>query len=281
MATLNDPNAAANIMAVKAPSTAPVATDPAAVVTISPNSPALTVSGTVTANAGTNLNTSALATSANQSTLGNQTTKLNDGTNTAAVKAASTAPVATDPSLVVTISPNSQDRIVGNAGAAIDAAAGAATPANAIMNGWRAATANPTNATGGNLVFAMADKAGRAVVTPVQIRDLVAVQQVTITASAAETTIITAGGGGVFNDLIGLVITTTIAVANTITIRDATAGTTRAILDYPGAAVVPGVPAVLTFPVPVPQAVAANNWTAQCSSATGATHITALFAKNT
>ena len=46
------------------------------------------------------------ATSANQTTLGNQTSKINDGTNTAAVKAASTAAATTDPALVVAISPN-------------------------------------------------------------------------------------------------------------------------------------------------------------------------------
>jgi hypothetical protein len=46
------------------------------------------------------------ATSANQTTLGNQTSKINDGTNTATVKAASTAAVATDTALVVAISPN-------------------------------------------------------------------------------------------------------------------------------------------------------------------------------
>jgi hypothetical protein len=46
------------------------------------------------------------ATSANQITLGSQTTKINDGTNTAAVKPASTAAIATDPALVVAISPN-------------------------------------------------------------------------------------------------------------------------------------------------------------------------------
>lgn len=46
------------------------------------------------------------STSANQTTLGNQTSKINDGTNTAAVKAASTAAIATDPALVVTLSPN-------------------------------------------------------------------------------------------------------------------------------------------------------------------------------
>lgn len=62
--------------------------------------------GQVTANAGTNLNTSLLSTSSNQTTIGSQTTKINDGTNTSAVKAASTAPVATDPALVVALSPN-------------------------------------------------------------------------------------------------------------------------------------------------------------------------------
>ncbi len=35
--------------------------------------------------------------------------KLSDGTNTAAIKAASTAPIATDPALVVAISPNTQN----------------------------------------------------------------------------------------------------------------------------------------------------------------------------
>ena len=47
------------------------------------------------------------ASSANLTTLGSQTTKINDGTNTATVKAASTSPIATDTALVVSISPNS------------------------------------------------------------------------------------------------------------------------------------------------------------------------------
>jgi hypothetical protein len=47
------------------------------------------------------------ATSANQTTLGSQTTKINDGTNTAAVKASTTAAATTDPALVVSLSPNS------------------------------------------------------------------------------------------------------------------------------------------------------------------------------
>jgi hypothetical protein len=59
----------------------------------------------ITANAGTNLNTSALALSATQ-TDGSQKTRITDGTNDAAVKAASTAAVAADKALVVAVSPN-------------------------------------------------------------------------------------------------------------------------------------------------------------------------------
>src|SRR6185312_14649884 len=50
--------------------------------------------------------------------------KVTDGTNTAAVKAASTAPVATDPALVVAISPNTQN------------ANGSATDANSTPVAW-------------------------------------------------------------------------------------------------------------------------------------------------
>lgn len=71
---------------VKAASTAPASTDTSLVVGLNPNGNQ--------------------ATASNQTTLGNQTTKVNDGTNTMAVKAASTAPLATDPSAVVVVSPN-------------------------------------------------------------------------------------------------------------------------------------------------------------------------------
>jgi hypothetical protein len=241
--------------------------------------------------------------------------RCSDGTNTAAVKAASTAAAAADPALVVAISPNNtlptnqtqlngvaalagngvtgtgsprvtiasdntafQVKATGNAGAAFDAATAAAVPANALFNGLRAATANPANATGGNMVGQMGDKAGRAVVTPCQVRELVAVQQTAI-ASTTETTIVTAGAAGVFNDIIGIVITTAGAAAQTITIKDATAGTARMVLNYPNAAVAPGAPLTLMFPVPIPQAAAAANWTATQSLAT-ACNYTVLYAKN-
>ncbi len=61
---------------------------------------------TVTANAGTNLNTSALALAATQ-TDKSQYTRITDGTNDGVVKAGSSAALAADPSLVVALSPNS------------------------------------------------------------------------------------------------------------------------------------------------------------------------------
>jgi hypothetical protein len=102
-------NDGTNTAAVKAASTAAAATDPALVVAISPNNTvAATQSGTWNINnvSGTVSLPTGASTAANQTTIGNQTTKINDGTNTAAVKAASTAAVATDPALVVAISPN-------------------------------------------------------------------------------------------------------------------------------------------------------------------------------
>jgi hypothetical protein len=89
-----------NTAAVKAASTAAIATDPALVVAISPNNSVAITAAALPLPSGA-------ATSANQTTLGSQTTKINDGTNTAAVKAASTAAIASDPSLVVALSPNS------------------------------------------------------------------------------------------------------------------------------------------------------------------------------
>jgi hypothetical protein len=77
------------------------------------------VSGTVTANVGT---TNGLALDATL-TGGTQTTRITDGTNTATVKAASTAAVATDKALVVAISPNNSLSI-----------GGASTPSDAFAN---------------------------------------------------------------------------------------------------------------------------------------------------
>lgn len=169
--------------------------------------------------------------------------------------------------------------VVGNAGAIFDAATGAAVPANGLFLGGRAATANPANATGGNLTGAMLDHAGRLVATLGHIRELIGIQQTNVAVNT-ETTIITAGGVGVFNDLIGLIITTAGAAAQTITIKDATAGTTRFIFNYPNAAIAPGSPFLFMPSFAIPQAAANANWTVTQSVAT-ACNYTAIFLKNT
>lgn len=168
--------------------------------------------------------------------------------------------------------------VVGNAGAIFDGATGSAVPANALLNGLRATTANPTNAASGNTVAQMADKAGRTVVTVGNVRELIGVQQTSVAANT-ETTILTSGGAGVFNDISQLIITTAGAAAQTITIKDATGGTTRLVLNYPNAAVAPGAPLVINFNPPLPQAAAAANWTVT-QSLTTATNYTVVFVKN-
>src|SRR5271165_2977751 len=143
-----------NVSAVKAASTAAVATDPALVVTISPNTAlptganvigAVTQSGgpwtgNITQFGGVNISTGTgasgtgiprvtvsndsniLATQSGTWTVqpGNTAnttpwlTTINNGGNSAAVKAASTAAVATDPALVVAISPNNSIGLTTN-----------------------------------------------------------------------------------------------------------------------------------------------------------------------
>lgn len=168
--------------------------------------------------------------------------------------------------------------VVGNAGAIFDGALASATPANAIYLGARAATANPGNATTGNLVGVTADKAGRIITTHGHVRELIGVQQTNV-AVATETTIVTAGGASVFNDISQLIITTAGAAAQTITIKDATAGTTRMVLNYPNAALAPGAPLVINFNPPLVQAAANANWTVTQGAAT-ACNYTVVFLKN-
>ena len=101
------------------------------------------------------------ATASNQTTLGTQTTELNDGTHTATIKAASTAAVAGDTALVVAVSPNN-------------------TP---VLPSGAATSANQTNGSqetqivqGGNTVTVTASSAlkvdGSAVTQPVSAASL-------------------------------------------------------------------------------------------------------------
>lgn len=88
-------------------------------------------SGAATSALQTTGNTTLSSILSSQTTIGSQTTKINDGTNTAAVKAASSVPVAADPALVVSLSPNSsQVHIQDSNGASI--LVGQQTMANSV-----------------------------------------------------------------------------------------------------------------------------------------------------
>jgi hypothetical protein len=101
-------------------------------------------------------------------------------------------------------------------------------------------------------------------------------QQTAIASGTAETTIVTADPNFRRN-LVGLIVTTINAAIATLTVRDATGGTVKAILNYPNAASAPSVPLIVTFDPPLQQTLQNNNWTIQASAAAGAINITAVF----
>lgn len=102
--------------------------------------------------------------------------------------------------------------------------------------------------------------------------------QATTISNTAETTIVTANAGA-SNLLEQLIVTTVDAAIATLTLRDSTAGTTRAIFDYPNAASAPGVPFVVNFSPPLYQAVNAA-WTLQASANATSMHVLAVYTLN-
>lgn len=155
-------------------------------------------------------------------------------------------------------------------------ASASAVAANPTTIGGRAATTNPTAVADGQVVNAQYSKTGKAIAIGA-LRTMKSDQQTQISNSTSETTIVTAGAAGVFNDLYGLILANTGASTTKVTIRDGTGGTIRAIIE---------VPTLETrgFMLPVDsgfsQAAAAVVWTAQCDTATTALEVTALFALN-
>lgn len=93
---------------------------------------------------------------------------------------------------------------------------------------------------------------------------------VTLTASTAETTLLAAGGAGVFLDLTEIACTNSSTSSSLITVRDATAGSLRIPISCP-AAVGPCEGFVFAR-VPWRQTTANNNWTIQ-SSASASSYI--------
>jgi molybdenum cofactor biosynthesis enzyme len=166
-------------------------------------------------------------------------------------------------------------RVVGNAGANVDAATAATVPANAIYDGVRGTTALPTAVTDGQLVGAAADKYGRQVVLPVTIRDLIGTQTTTINNSTAETTVVSQAAS-VFNDLLMLVISNTSGTAARLDFRDTTGGSVLFSLYAPAG----DTRGFSLGGVVIPQTSVNTNWTAQSSASVSDLRIYAVFAKN-
>jgi hypothetical protein len=154
-------------------------------------------------------------------------------------------------------------------------ASGATDSGNPQKIGGLAKTTNPTVVADGQRVAALFDKLGKQVVVGA-IRSLKGVQKTSITTNT-ETTVVTAGAAGVFQDVYAIVVTNKSATAVSVDFKDATAGTTRMTLAAP-ANDTRGF--TVTVDSAMVQAVAANNWTATVSAAVTSIEITMLYASN-
>lgn len=131
-----------------------------------------------------------------------------------------------------------------------------------VRIGGRAMLTNGTAVAEDDVADIATDNQGRVITTQHAPRDLITHTTTTITSSVAETTILAAGAASVFHDLTQLIITNSTATALIVTIKDATAGTTRMIV-----AIAANGGIVMNFgDVPCCQAAAAAAWTATCGT---------------
>lgn len=133
---------------------------------------------------------------------------------------------------------------------------------NPVKTGGLATNANITSVANLDRVNSVHDLQGKQIIRLNAVRELEVHQHTEIASSSSETTILTAGAAGVFHDVTHIILTNQTATAVNVTIKDATAGTTRMIV-----ALAASGGATLSFPIPVTQAASANNWTATLSSA--------------
>lgn len=147
------------------------------------------------------------------------------------------------------------------------------TGANKKLGG-HGKTTNPTAVTDGGRVNPLYDKIGKSVVSIGQVRELKVNNMITLT-TTTETTLLTAGGAGVFLDLTLLAITNTANQTVRVDFRDSTGGTVKLSINM-GA----NSSTIIPFPTSINQETANNNWTAKLGAAATDIRITATAEKN-
>ena len=140
--------------------------------------------------------------------------------------------------------------------------------------GGIARTANPTVVAALDRVDAFYDTEGRQITQPFAPRALTVHNTITLT-TTSETTLI-AAAASIFHDVLGIFIANSSATAVTVTIKDATAGTTRAVIYAPA-----GQNAGFMLPIPMTASAANANWTATLSAGVSSVYVTAIAVKKT
>jgi hypothetical protein len=167
------------------------------------------------------------------------------------------------------------DGTVTASNAAGDVAHDGVDSGNPVKIGFQAKTSLPTAVADADRVNGIADKFGRQVILTNAMRDITGSQTTTITSSTSETTIVTAGGAGVFRDITHISITNKSASDTLVTLKDSTGGTTRGIWNIPA-----GGGIVLPYNTPKKQATANNNWTLTCGTSVDSVYAVVEFIDN-
>jgi len=142
-----------------------------------------------------------------------------------------------------------------------------------VRAGGVAVQTNPAAIADGSIVNFSADKLGRQLSRPVQVRELIATAYSSIT-TGTEVTLITAAAA-TYLDLIYVMGTNNSDAAVTVDIRSVVAGNIQTSIRIPANGT-----AGVALPVPIPQDATGNAWTADLPDITGTTvTLSALFSK--
>lgn len=173
--------------------------------------------------------------------------------------------VANDSTGVLSVDDNGASLTVDGTGLGVvgNAAHDAAVSGNPVLIAGEARTTTPTAVANGDVVRFQCDKAGRQIVRGAP-RELITQNNITLTNTTAETTLLAAGGAGVYRDVTRIIFSNTSSTKTRVDIRDSTAGTVRLSMSLAA----DGGGAVLDFgTIPMTQTSVNTAWTAQCGTA--------------